>query len=221
MPSKKMQNNKKSKNGKVQLNYGPVQQVQQRATRVVLPWSWSASLGETAAGAGGSYTFAINNCFDPNFTGAGSQPLGFDQYAALYGRYRVLSVKFEIVAGNRTALPEQFGYFTSPQSTLSADPNAWSVQNKSARMTMLSPNTAGPAVAHFRGNADMAGLFGVTRAEFEIEHDFVAATGAGPTRAAYLHLFVRGVSGTIATYDYTIRLWMTTEFSNPVALSLS
>lgn len=216
-----MNKSQKGKNGKVQLNYGPAMQVQQRAVRVLLPWSWSSNLAEAAAGAGASYSFAINNCFDPNFTGAGSQPLGFDQYAALYGRYRVLKVRFAISCGNRTALPIRVGYYTSPQSTLSADPNAWLIQNSSARMKYVGPNTGGPAVVDLAGNAAMSTIFGVTNAEFEIEHDFVAATGAGPTRQAYLHLFIAGSSGTIASMDYTVRLWMTTEFSNPVALSLS
>lgn len=222
MPQKQKQNRK---NGKVQkkamLNYGPTTQVQQRAIRVLLPWIWNGTITEAAAGAGASYSFSVNNAFDPNFTGAGSQPLGFDQYSALYGRYRVTNCKISIYWGNRTAQPITVGMYTSPQSTLSADPNAWFVQNVSTRMKMLAPNTAGSAVGELRSTVDMAGLFGVTKAEFEIEHDFVASTGAGPTRNGYVHLFVKGVSGVVASSDYCIRLWMLTEFSNPVALSLS
>jgi hypothetical protein len=37
-----------------------------------------------------SYLFVGNSVFDPDFSGTGSQPLGFDQLAGLYSRYRVL-----------------------------------------------------------------------------------------------------------------------------------
>lgn len=34
-------------------------------------------------------SFRANSVFDPDFTGVGHQPLGFDQWAAVYGAYRV------------------------------------------------------------------------------------------------------------------------------------
>lgn len=36
-----------------------------------------------------------NSIFDPDFTGAGDQPLYYDQYAALYGQYQVLACRFD------------------------------------------------------------------------------------------------------------------------------
>lgn len=35
------------------------------------------------------HMFSANNIFDPDFTGVGHQPLGYDQYAALYEQYHV------------------------------------------------------------------------------------------------------------------------------------
>ncbi len=43
--------------------------------------------------AGNSHTFRANGCFDPDVTGIGLQPRGFDQYATLYDRYVVTSSK--------------------------------------------------------------------------------------------------------------------------------
>lgn len=40
----------------------------------------------------------LNSLFDPDLTFAGHQPLGFDQLAALYGRYRVLRARLMIQA---------------------------------------------------------------------------------------------------------------------------
>lgn len=42
------------------------------------------------------WQFRINSLFDPDFTGTGSQPVGFDQWMALYDRYRVLAVETDV-----------------------------------------------------------------------------------------------------------------------------
>lgn len=178
-------------------------------------------MSEAAAGAGVSYSLAINNAFDPNFTGVGAQPLAFDQYAALFSRYRVIGVKFAISFSNRTAQGERCGFFPSAQSTLTADVNAWVVQNDGVRMSWLAPTTGGPSHHEFKGEIDLPKYLGITKREFLTEFDFSAVTSAGPARTLYMHLFTVGNSGTVATSDFTVRLWLLTEFTSPVALGLS
>lgn len=43
-----------------------------------------------------SWQWRINSLFDPDFTGTGSQPTTFDQWMALYDRYRVLAAEVDI-----------------------------------------------------------------------------------------------------------------------------
>ena len=40
-----------------------------------------------------SNVFRGNSCFDPDFSGVGAQPRGFDQWKAFYRRYRVIASK--------------------------------------------------------------------------------------------------------------------------------
>lgn len=44
----------------------------------------------------GKYTFWCNGLFDPNLTGTGTQPLYFDQLAAIYNHYTVVSSFIEV-----------------------------------------------------------------------------------------------------------------------------
>lgn len=53
---------------------------------------------DTTAGLSGTYIFRANSCFDPDFTGTGHQPMGFDQWAAFYYRYRVVKSKITVIA---------------------------------------------------------------------------------------------------------------------------
>lgn len=42
------------------------------------------------------YVFSANGCYDPDVSGTGSQPLYFDQLAAIYAHYKVTSSRIEI-----------------------------------------------------------------------------------------------------------------------------
>lgn len=45
------------------------------------------------AGIPATYVFSANGCYDPNITGAGHQPRGFDQMMSLYNHYTVIKSK--------------------------------------------------------------------------------------------------------------------------------
>jgi hypothetical protein len=59
----------------------------------------------TAAGGLYWYVYRGNSCFDPNFTGTGAQPNGFDQWAFFYNSYVVLSsrIRLEIIGNTNSA----------------------------------------------------------------------------------------------------------------------
>lgn len=48
------------------------------------------------AGLTDTYLFRPNSCYDPDLTSSGHQPMGFDQYATMYNRYRVLGFSYEV-----------------------------------------------------------------------------------------------------------------------------
>lgn len=67
---------------------------QQRAT---LRYSETNSVSVPASTDGvGIYVFSANGLFDPNDTGVGHQPRGFDQLMALYDHYTVLSARINV-----------------------------------------------------------------------------------------------------------------------------
>ncbi len=60
------------------------------AMRVVLRYSERVTLTNTS-GVFNSYVFTGNGAYDPNVTGTGAQPMGFDQWSTLFTRYRVIA----------------------------------------------------------------------------------------------------------------------------------
>lgn len=47
-------------------------------------------------GSVATHWFSANGLFDPDITGAGHQPLGFDQYMTMYDHYKVLGSKINV-----------------------------------------------------------------------------------------------------------------------------
>lgn len=52
-------------------------------------------------------TWSMNSLYDPNTTGTGHQPMGFDQLAAIYGRYLVTGAKITTTFESRNANANQ------------------------------------------------------------------------------------------------------------------
>lgn len=51
-----------------------------------------------AIGACAAYVLRANDLYDPNLTGTGHQPTGFDQYMAMYNRFVVYASKVKVIA---------------------------------------------------------------------------------------------------------------------------
>lgn len=47
------------------------------------------------AGVAGVYVFSANGLYDPNVTGSGHQPMGFDQMSTFYNHYEVIGAKIK------------------------------------------------------------------------------------------------------------------------------
>lgn len=76
-------------------------------------------------GLAGNYFFAANGMFDPNVTGTGHQPMGFDQMMLMYNHYTVLSSKITVVANNNSAgnVYADVAVYLSPDTTSITDPS--------------------------------------------------------------------------------------------------
>lgn len=222
MPTQNKKNyNKRSggkRGGRGRANFGMLVQVP--ALRLSLPYSYQGGLAEGAAAIGTAHSFAINNIFDPDFTGGGLQPLGLDQYTQLYGRYHVHGFKYELTFATLTAAPIFVGCYLSPQSTLPASAVAWFVVNGTVKTGTLGANTGGNNIYVLKGRANLKDVFGVTSSEYLADQDFGALVTSSPARQAYLHVWIVGRT-VAASAAISVRLWYDVELSQPVALSMS
>jgi len=73
----------------------------------------------TGTATNNAYIFSVNGIFDPNITGTGGQPMGFDQMMLWFNHYTVLRARMRLIAANSsTSLMPMIGIAVSGTTTI-------------------------------------------------------------------------------------------------------
>lgn len=165
-----------------------------------------------------TYDFRLNSLFDPNRTGTGHQPIGFDQLAALYLNYRVYACRYKVTlvveastqpATMLTVLPSNSGGAISNNETANELSNS-----KSTWSTYFAPAT-------LEGRVDIAKINGKSRQAYESDDDTGAGVTTSPVNIAELWVVASNVTGLAQNAYADVTLWFESEFTNPQQLTQS
>lgn len=163
------------------------------------------SIGGGAVGTANTQLINLGSLFDPDTSGVGHQPLGFDQFAAIYEQYVVLVVKFEVVVANfSNAQVVTAGVTISDSNVTQTDPRVL-VENGGTDWRTLGFNGGNTAVQMFTGTVNLARVHGLTESQHISAH--LSFMGANPSESVFLHVWAAdGFSGTCPTVQCSIRL---------------
>lgn len=103
-----------------------------------------AEINPDVAGVAGVHVVCANGLYDPNITGVGHQPRGFDQIMPLYDHYIVIGAKITVqfmtkLATNQEAM--MIGVALKDTSTVYADPNSY-LEGRNIRSSVLRSTTS-------------------------------------------------------------------------------
>ncbi len=187
------------------------------ATRTVnLVWTSRRVYGESGVASGGNYTYAINNLYDPDKTGIGTQPINFDQMCALYTLFRVIQVDYDIEFVNVTTAASStatVGVVPSWNDALPTDVIAWMGLPRS-KQRMLS-NLGGSNYCKMIGSVKPWQILSIPKAQYMSSPDYTCTASGSPARNVYLSTFCIG-SGAAAAILSTIRFVFTVQCMIPV-----
>lgn len=88
-----------------------------------LNYSESVALTHTLFGPG-TYIYSTNGLYDPNITGTGHQPMGFDQMMVFYEHYVVTRMKAYVTFSNKAAFPVTVALSLNAANTSPSDSSA-------------------------------------------------------------------------------------------------
>jgi len=175
---------------------------------------WSHFVNYTTAGLS-VQTFRLNSLYDPDETGAGTQPVGFDEIMALYTYYRVESVRVKITAvsaGSAAIIAAQL-------SQASTDPT---------QITAMAANNTGRAelIAGTYGHNRSVIVYDVNIKDYlglksNIDYNLMAQASANPTRVVHLHIGMEEIDLSAKDISLFCEFEFRTKFLVPVVMNNS
>lgn len=156
---------------------------------------------------GWSYYMNLNSIFDPNRTGVGHQPYGYDQLAPLYNRYRVIATSYN-VTGYSGGSVIRFGCLPLNE-TISFTSMSYICENPRAKWTLQIPNGDLKMVS---GKVYIPSLVGRNKAQYMADDRYQAQINADPGELALLGIFGSANDDMTTTITCQITMEYTVEF---------
>ena len=187
--------------------------------------TFSLSTG-TAGVIGTVVTILLNSLFDPNNSGTGHQPYGFDQLASFYQQYVVHGVRFQLITntiGGTAEVCVAYQIFPTAGGVSIAGISTDAATEKSTVSTFTSGSSGNVRARSVRGAIQMHQVFGLTKAQYAAQTDqYGAAVTTNPALGGYLEVGIGSYSGSAGeTLSVQIVLDFDAEFWQPKTLPQS
>lgn len=178
----------------------------------------------TNSGVATTYTFLLNSAYDPNHTGTGHQPLGYDQMAAIFQKYTVVGARVNVRVWNRDA-DEYVGfaiYFSEHASPLSSGIQGLLEQGALKYVILPPSTTGGGGRSHtFSAKVSMKKFFKVSN--IMDSDDCRGTSTSNSVRPCFMHLIMWQPDGGLsnATGSAYVMIDQATVWSGPNTLGQS
>lgn len=165
----------------------------------------TVSINPGAAGITASNAFKANGMYDPNSTGIGHQPIGFDQAMAFFHHFTVCAAKITVQFVNTDATNVQFvGINCNTAGTISGDPSNV-IENGNGVHTLIKDAGIenGPQTLCYY--QDMKKFF--YKDDIVGESIYQGGTGGDPSELCFFNVWgagFNGVDGAAILCDVTI-----------------
>jgi hypothetical protein len=168
------------------------------------------------------YQFNLNSLFDPNFTGTGHQPKGFDQLSALYGRYRVYHTRWHIQFAVIPAVNYPTYLGVAPTNSVTGFTDVGDHAETAYAQHLVTAYGSINNGTSIKGGIDLAKLNGKTHEAYAADDTTQAVVTASPTEQLMLHMFMCTMDGTTNLGVWAlVTLEFDCEFTDPVQLAQS
>lgn len=139
-----------------------------------------------SAAAPDYWVFRANSVYDPDFTGTGHQPMGFDQWAIFYDHYTVIGSRCSVEFQSKDTTATGFSYVgitLSDRSSAVASPLSEAMERNNTKFKLLTGIGAGAKVTCSK-NFSAKSFFGLKDIS-DNRGILGASVGANPPEDAY------------------------------------
>lgn len=168
-----------------------------------------------------AYVFSLTSLYDPDVTGTGHQPIGFDQLMPLYSRYTVVGAKATVTWNNSSGTQSMCCVAKIQGSTAASGSASQLIENGGCDYVTCSTSDSGRSsrttVTKFSSNQ----FFG---RDVRDDRDFQGTETTSPVDNAYLVLMVQPQDFAVANpdpVDCTVLIEYTAILTEPKLLARS
>ncbi len=166
---------------------------------------------DAAAGLLADYVYSANGIFDPNITGVGHQPLGFDEIKNMYDHYVVIGCRIVSTFINVGSDTMQVGISLKDNAT-AVQALTDLIENGSGKTSTLGPFGSSSDSKTISMNVNPNRFLG--RSHPLSDPELKGASDSNPVEQAYLHVWAGAVTGDnpsaiqVSNYlEYTV-IWL-------------
>jgi hypothetical protein len=169
------------------------------------------------------YAFSCNGAYDPNITGTGHQPIGFDQMMLLFEQYVVLKSHIKVTWACSTAATTRVGIILNGDSPI---PTSDTLAMENGQGVWAAIEGKADPGAHnmctLELDCDVAKYFGKTKRELQSSPDLFGNAAANPTEQVYFQILqFGGLEAVTATTIFDVILYYDIFFYEPRKLASS
>lgn len=191
------------------------------SVRVKLPFTETLTPGTTSGGLY-LYQYRGNSGFDPNYTGTGLQPNGFDQWAQFYNTYVVLGSEIivEYLAGTAAACE----LVVVPAFNTASPANTKEAAGWRYAKTIIASYTGNGVYRKITSQMATAQICGVPEEEVVYDTDFSASVSANPANLNtwYWDICLQNINNSVTLSDVMrVTLILDIKFMAPVQQAFS
>lgn len=161
--------------------------------RRALTYSEIGTTLNAGAGTAATYVYSANGLYDPNISGVGHQPVGFDQFMACYVLYTVTKSTIKVTFCNAATVDQVVGLSIQSLTTTSSDPSVYIENQDCVWGVVEGTGLGGPSTKTLTLECDMR-----KQARTDIFNDsaYGGYVNSNPSIQKYFHLFVAAADGT-------------------------
>ncbi len=164
------------------------------------------------------YVFRANSGFDPNQTGSGSQPVGWDNLLAFYNASFGVGSRIRITVINANTVPVQFGVAPTIAATTISSYDNMKIYGRQTVFGFADGTTRGSSSVKTVQNE-------VTTLQFfnqPFDRDFVAAGQALPSKNLFWSIVFQSSDQTsLLTLQFQVEIFYDFIFTDPLLVPLS
>lgn len=149
----------------------------------------TANILSVSSGVLTTHVFSLNGLYDPDYTGTGHQPMGFDQMMPFYNHYHVTKAKVHVIFSMLEAdRAGSIGIKVTPDTTPPGSFENLIEEGRNSWDTIAGAASTTNGTKALRCSVNVPAINGLTRANYLADTEYQGTIIANPSEQTFIHI---------------------------------